>query len=151
MENKNPCLKNHFMKIKFLITPEWLLEWFWSLVKLHAFQCPINRLHFKRILLIRSLENCKKYGEVRKCSFLGVGGGGRGFSYEGEVRKLFFPGGGEGGNFLGWGWYPSAHYVVSATFVLVCFLSLNESTCQTRKNGFYFTSKALFVLEKIKF
>ena len=41
--------------------------------------------------------------------------------------------------------------VVSATFVLVYFLSLNESTCQTRKNVFYFTSKALFVLEKIKF
>ena len=31
------------------------------------------------------------------------------------------------------------------------FLSLNESTCQTRKNVFYFTSKALFVLKKIKF
>ena len=31
------------------------------------------------------------------------------------------------------------------------FLSLNESTCQTRKNGFYFTWEALFVLEKIKF
>ena len=41
--------------------------------------------------------------------------------------------------------------VVSAMFVLVYFLSLNESTCQTRKNVFYFTSKALFVLEKIKF
>ena len=41
--------------------------------------------------------------------------------------------------------------VVSATFVLVCFLSLNESTFQTRKNVFYFTSKALFVLDKIKF
>ena len=41
--------------------------------------------------------------------------------------------------------------VVSATFLLVCFVSLNESTCQTRKNVFYFTSKALFVLEKIKF
>ena len=41
--------------------------------------------------------------------------------------------------------------VVSATFLLVCFLSLNESTCETRKNIFYFTSKALFVLEKIKF
>ena len=26
--------------------------------------------------------------------------------------------------------------VVSATFVLVCFLSLNESTCQTRKSVF---------------
>ena len=41
--------------------------------------------------------------------------------------------------------------VVSATFVLVCFLSVNESTCQTRKKKFYFTSKALFVLKKIKF
>ena len=41
--------------------------------------------------------------------------------------------------------------VVSAIFVLVYFLSLNESTCQTRKNVFYFTSRALFVLEKIKF
>ena len=28
------------MNIKFLITPEWLFEWFWSLVKLHAFQWP---------------------------------------------------------------------------------------------------------------
>ena len=37
--------------------------------------------------------------------------------------------------------------VVSATFVLVYFLSLNESTCQ---NVFYFTSKVLSVLEKIK-
>ena len=41
--------------------------------------------------------------------------------------------------------------VVSATFLLVCFLDLNESTCQTRENVFHFTSKALFVLEKIKF
>ena len=41
--------------------------------------------------------------------------------------------------------------VVSATVLLVCFLSLNESTCQTRKNVFYFTSKALFILKKIKF
>ena len=41
--------------------------------------------------------------------------------------------------------------VVSATFLLVCFLSLNKSTCQCRKNVFYFTSKALFVLKKIKF
>ena len=31
------------------------------------------------------------------------------------------------------------------------FLSLKESTCETKKNVFYFTSKALFVLEKIKF
>ena len=41
--------------------------------------------------------------------------------------------------------------VVTITFVLVRFLSLKESTCQSRKNVFNFTSKALFVLEKIKF
>ena len=41
--------------------------------------------------------------------------------------------------------------VVSATFLLVCFLDLNESPCQTRENVFYFTSKTFFVLEKIKF
>ena len=41
--------------------------------------------------------------------------------------------------------------VVSATFFLVCFVCLNESTPGTRKNVFYFTSKALFVLEIIKF
>ena len=41
--------------------------------------------------------------------------------------------------------------VVSTTFLLVCFLSLKEGTWETRKNAFYFTSKALFILEKIKF
>ena len=41
--------------------------------------------------------------------------------------------------------------VVSTTFLLVCFLSLKQTTCQTRKNAFYLTSKSLFVLEKIKF
>ena len=41
--------------------------------------------------------------------------------------------------------------VVSATILLVCFLSLNKSTCQNRKNAFYFASNALFILEKIKF
>ena len=40
--------------------------------------------------------------------------------------------------------------VTFTTFLLVCFLSLNESTYQTRKNIFYFTSKALFVLQKIR-
>ena len=35
--------------------------------------------------------------------------------------------------------------------LLVCFLSRKETNCETRKNAFYFTSKALFVLEKIKF
>ena len=39
----------------------------------------------------------------------------------------------------------------------VCYIfaslifSLNKSPCQTRKNAFYFASKALFVLKKIKF
>ena len=137
------------MKIKFLITPEWLLEWFWSLVKLHAFQWPHKSIAFQTDSSNTKSGKLQKIRESQKM-FIFRGGWGRSFSYEGEVRKLFFPGG-RGGNFLGWGWYPSAHYVVSATFVLVCFLSLNESTCQTRKNGFYFTSKALFVLEKIKF
>ena len=41
--------------------------------------------------------------------------------------------------------------VVSATFLQVYFLSLKESTCETRENVFYFTSKALFVLKKNKF
>ena len=41
--------------------------------------------------------------------------------------------------------------VVAATFLLVCFVSLKESTCEKKKNVFYFTSKALFVLEIIKF
>ena len=40
--------------------------------------------------------------------------------------------------------------VVSATFLLVCFVCLKESTCEIRKNV-YFTSKALCVLEIIKF
>ena len=50
-------------------------------------------------------------------------------------------------NFLTWQMLFSLK-VVPATFLLVCFLSLNESTCKTSKNVFYFTSKALFVLEK---
>ena len=41
--------------------------------------------------------------------------------------------------------------VVSATFLLVSFVCLKESTCETRKNVFYLTSKALLVLEIIKF
>ena len=41
--------------------------------------------------------------------------------------------------------------VVSAIFLLVSSLSENESTYQTRKSVSYFTSKALSILEKIKF
>ena len=41
--------------------------------------------------------------------------------------------------------------VVSATFLLVCFVCLQESTYKKWKNVFYFTSRALFVLEIIKF
>ena len=41
--------------------------------------------------------------------------------------------------------------VVSATFLLVCFVCLKEVTCETRRNGFYFTLKVLFILEIIKF
>ena len=35
--------------------------------------------------------------------------------------------------------------------LLVCFVCLKDSTCETKKNVFYFTSKVLFVLEIIKF
>ena len=52
------------------------------------------------------------------------------------------------GNF---GLYVSSLKVVSATFLLVALLSVNESTYQTRKSVFYFPAKALSVLEKIKF
>ena len=41
--------------------------------------------------------------------------------------------------------------VVSATFLPVCFVCLKKSTCQTNKNAFYFTSKALLILEIINF
>ena len=40
--------------------------------------------------------------------------------------------------------------IASAAFLLACFLILKESTGETRKNVFYLTSKALFVLKKIK-
>ena len=40
--------------------------------------------------------------------------------------------------------------VVSAAFLLACFLILNKNACQTRKYVFYFNSKALFVLEKVR-
>ena len=41
--------------------------------------------------------------------------------------------------------------VVSATFLVVCFVYLDERTCETKKHVFFFTLKALFVLEIIKF
>ena len=41
--------------------------------------------------------------------------------------------------------------VVSTTFLLVYFLCLKNSTSETRKNIFYFTSKALFAPEIIRF
>ena len=34
---------------------------------------------------------------------------------------------------------------------ILLVLCLKESTCETRKNVFYFTFKALFVIEMIKF
>ena len=42
--------------------------------------------------------------------------------------------------------FPEGLRVVSATFLLVCFSSLKESTCKTWKNVFYFTGKVFFVL-----
>ena len=41
--------------------------------------------------------------------------------------------------------------VVSTTFLLVWLVYLTGSTCELSKNVFYFTSKALFILEIIKF
>ena len=41
--------------------------------------------------------------------------------------------------------------VASTTFLLVCFVCRKERTCKTRKNTFYFTSKALRIFEIIKF
>ena len=99
------------MKIKFLITPEWLLEWFWSLVKLHAFQWP------HKLIACQTDSSNTKSGKLQKLGggqkiFIFFGGGG-GLSYEGVVRKFSFSRGLSywgGGNFLGGGWYPSAHY-----------------------------------------
>ena len=48
-------------------------------------------------------------------------------------------------------WWSLYLKVVSATFLLVCFLCLKESFRETSKNIFYFTSKAFFVFEIIKF
>ena len=36
-------------------------------------------------------------------------------------------------------------------YILLVLLCLKESTCETRKNVFYFTLKALFIIEIIKF
>ena len=46
---------------------------------------------------------------------------------------------------------PADLKAVSATFFLVYFVCLKKSTLEKRKNIFCFTSKALFVLEIIKF
>ena len=48
-------------------------------------------------------------------------------------------------------WLKESLKVVSTTFLLVCFLSLQENTRETGEKNFYFTSKALFILVKIKF
>ena len=47
--------------------------------------------------------------------------------------------------------FKAALKVVSTTFLHVCFVCLKESTCGTRENVFYFTSKALFILEISEF
>ena len=48
-------------------------------------------------------------------------------------------------------WWFICWNIVFAKFLLVCFVNVRESTCETRKNIFYFTSKALLVLGIIKF
>ena len=49
--------------------------------------------------------------------------------------------------------YSTSHAlkVVSARFLIVCFVCLKESTFEIRKNDFYFILKALFILEIIIF
>ena len=41
--------------------------------------------------------------------------------------------------------------IMSATFLLVCLARIKEKIYETRKNVFYFTLKAFFVLEIIEF
>ena len=41
--------------------------------------------------------------------------------------------------------------VVSATFLVVCFLDLNESTCQTRENDFISLQKLFTFSRKSNF
>ena len=47
--------------------------------------------------------------------------------------------------------WPNGLKLVFTKFLVVCFLSVKESTCETGKNVSYFTLKALFILLKIKF
>ena len=47
--------------------------------------------------------------------------------------------------------FPIALKDVSATFLLVCFLSLNESTCETKKNVLILLQKLLSFLRKSNF
>ena len=47
--------------------------------------------------------------------------------------------------------WPNGLKLVFTKFLVVCFLSLKDSTCETGKNVSYFTLKALFILLKIKF
>ena len=67
----------------------------------------------------------------------------KGCSYGGELARL--------GGLAGLSEISPSLKVVSATFLLVCFVCLTESTCEARKNAFYFTLKALLVLEIINF
>ena len=88
------------MKIKFFITPEWLLEWFWSLVKLDAFQWP------HKLIACQTDSSNTKSGKLQK-----LGGG----------QKIFIFRGGypiRGVNFLGGSWYSSAHSETIALKVL---------------------------------
>lgn len=39
--------------------------------------------------------------------------------------------------------------IASTAFLVICFLSLKEGFCETRTKCFYFTLKAIFILEKI--
>ena len=102
------------MKIKFLITSEWLLEWFWSLVKLHAFQWPHKLITCQTDSANTKSGKLQKLGRGQKILVFKEGGGG--FPMRGRSENFHFHGDcpirGGGGNFLGEVWHPSAHYVL---------------------------------------
>ena len=48
-------------------------------------------------------------------------------------------------------WLMNSNMVKPEKFSLSLYSTFKESTCETKKNTFYFTLKAIFVLEIIKF
>ena len=78
------CFYLHFIFIKISSWLHLLLEWFWSLVKLHVFQCPHNCLK-KRKLWIQNLEKVKIRKRLGNFHFKRGG-----LPYYGVVRNFSF-------------------------------------------------------------